>query len=171
MVKSAVRAMDAVEQCVEREWSHKVETFTVTGASKRGWTTWLTGAVDPRVTAAKVAEHPRQESRGHAGRCAEPHLAALQAVRGCRLLANALVTGEHLAGMEKDTLAHGSRDGTAAVTAQQGDPEFFLQPSDRVADAGLRDGKAVGRFTEAVGFHHGHQRTELRERHVKCLAP
>jgi PhoPQ-activated pathogenicity-related protein len=45
MVKSAVRAMDAVQQL------HGIERFVVTGASKRGWTTWLTGAVDTRVVA------------------------------------------------------------------------------------------------------------------------
>jgi len=51
MVKSAVRAMDATEEYAAKEWSLEVRTFTVTGASKRGWTTWLTGAVDDRVTA------------------------------------------------------------------------------------------------------------------------
>ena len=51
MVKSAVRAMDAVGQCAAEAWSLDVRTFTVTGASKRGWTTWLTGAVDQRATA------------------------------------------------------------------------------------------------------------------------
>jgi PhoPQ-activated pathogenicity-related protein len=51
MVKSAVRGMDAVQQFAERDWQMKIERFTVTGASKRGWTTWLTAAVDARVRA------------------------------------------------------------------------------------------------------------------------
>jgi PhoPQ-activated pathogenicity-related protein len=51
MVKSAVRAMDAVQEFAGQEWKLDIEHFTMTGASKRGWTTWLTSAVDPRVTA------------------------------------------------------------------------------------------------------------------------
>jgi PhoPQ-activated pathogenicity-related protein len=51
MVKSAVRGMDATEEFSKEKWSLDIDTFTVTGASKRGWTTWLTGAVDQRVTA------------------------------------------------------------------------------------------------------------------------
>jgi len=49
MVKSAVRAMDCVEQLAVKEWGSTVKGFVVTGASKRGWTTWLTGATDKRV--------------------------------------------------------------------------------------------------------------------------
>jgi PhoPQ-activated pathogenicity-related protein len=51
MVKSAVRAMDTVQAYAKQEHKENIEKFVVTGASKRGWTTWLTGAVDPRVTA------------------------------------------------------------------------------------------------------------------------
>ena len=51
MTKSAVRAMDAVQQLSEKEWGKKVESFIVTGASKRGWTTWFTGEVDKRAKA------------------------------------------------------------------------------------------------------------------------
>jgi PhoPQ-activated pathogenicity-related protein len=53
MVKSAVRAMDATQEFLSSEEGGKVkiDEFVVAGGSKRGWTTWLTGAVDKRVTA------------------------------------------------------------------------------------------------------------------------
>jgi len=51
MTKAAVRAMDALGEFSARELGTKLERFVVTGGSKRGWTTWLTSATDPRVVA------------------------------------------------------------------------------------------------------------------------
>jgi PhoPQ-activated pathogenicity-related protein len=51
MVKSAVRAMDAVQAWASQQGRPELKRFVATGASKRGWTTWLTGAVDDRVVA------------------------------------------------------------------------------------------------------------------------
>lgn len=51
MVKSAVKAMDCVQEYSEKELSLITDKFVVSGASKRGWTTWLTGAHDKRVVA------------------------------------------------------------------------------------------------------------------------
>lgn len=56
MTKAAVRAMDTVQQALpyvskKAVGDAEVEDFIVAGASKRGWTTWLTGAVDSRVRA------------------------------------------------------------------------------------------------------------------------
>ncbi len=46
MVKSAVRGMDTVQRFCSEKLYWPVEKFLVAGASKRGWTTWLTGAYE-----------------------------------------------------------------------------------------------------------------------------
>lgn len=53
MIKSAVRAMDTMTAVMASEDGGKqtVDRFVVAGGSKRGWTTWLTGALDKRVVA------------------------------------------------------------------------------------------------------------------------
>ena len=53
MVKSVVRCMDAVVSFVGSSagGSRTINHFVLTGGSKRGWTAWLTAAVDSRVTA------------------------------------------------------------------------------------------------------------------------
>lgn len=52
MVKSAVRAMDCVSDIMQKNGGKPIDKFVVSGASKRGWTTYLTAAVDQRVIAA-----------------------------------------------------------------------------------------------------------------------
>ncbi len=47
MTKAAVRTMDAIEEHTAQDWESQVGSFVVTGASKRGWTTWWTAAVAP----------------------------------------------------------------------------------------------------------------------------
>jgi PhoPQ-activated pathogenicity-related protein len=79
MVKSAVRAMDATTEATKKEWGLDLATFTVTGASKRGWTTWLTGAVDDRAVAIapmvidmlNMTEHTKLQKSSFEGKSSE----------------------------------------------------------------------------------------------------
>ena len=51
MTKSAVAAMDAIQSILVEKEGEEILKFVVSGASKRGWTTWTAGAVDNRVEA------------------------------------------------------------------------------------------------------------------------
>lgn len=53
MVKSGVRALDAIQEFLASDAGGKIkiDQFVVAGGSKRGWTTWLVGAADKRVIA------------------------------------------------------------------------------------------------------------------------
>jgi PhoPQ-activated pathogenicity-related protein len=54
MTKAAVRTMDTVQTFAASK-GKSIKNFLVIGGSKRGWTTWLTAAVDPRVRAIAPA--------------------------------------------------------------------------------------------------------------------
>jgi PhoPQ-activated pathogenicity-related protein len=57
MVKATLRAMDAMTEFVNKKFpeeSYQLDYYTIAGASKRGWTTWDVGAVDPERVVAIV---------------------------------------------------------------------------------------------------------------------
>ncbi|MDZ7719098.1 MAG: PhoPQ-activated pathogenicity-related family protein [Balneolaceae bacterium] len=51
MTAAAQRAMDTITDFMQTRQSATVDSFVVSGASKRGWTTWTTGIFDDRVVA------------------------------------------------------------------------------------------------------------------------
>ncbi|ELT99115.1 hypothetical protein CAPTEDRAFT_215443 [Capitella teleta] len=51
MCKGVKRAFDAMQEFVTEMTGNELKNYMVAGASKRGWTTWLQGAVDDRVEA------------------------------------------------------------------------------------------------------------------------
>lgn len=51
MTTAAVRALDVLQAFSKETLNNRLERFVVAGGSKRGWTTWTTGAVDDRVVA------------------------------------------------------------------------------------------------------------------------
>lgn len=51
MTKATVRAMDTIQRVLQDEEDITIDDFLVLGGSKRGWTTWLTAAVDDRIKA------------------------------------------------------------------------------------------------------------------------
>eukprot|EP01116_Phalansterium_solitarium_P018307 TRINITY_DN4813_c0_g1_i1.p1 TRINITY_DN4813_c0_g1~~TRINITY_DN4813_c0_g1_i1.p1 ORF type:complete len:334 (+),score=96.50 TRINITY_DN4813_c0_g1_i1:25-1002(+) len=83
MTKGAVRAMDTVQALVaqQEKSAPAIKNFVVMGASKRGWTTWTTAAVDPRVKAIIPIVMPilnMQENMNHHWQCLGEWSFALQ---------------------------------------------------------------------------------------------
>lgn len=68
MTKAVVRAMDTVQKALATR-SITIKDFMLYGGSKRGWTAWLTAAVDPRVRALVPASidllNLRAQNRHH----------------------------------------------------------------------------------------------------------
>jgi PhoPQ-activated pathogenicity-related protein len=48
-------AMDTTIAFAKQKTGNTIDRYAVAGASKRGWTTWLTAAVDKRVMAMVLA--------------------------------------------------------------------------------------------------------------------
>jgi PhoPQ-activated pathogenicity-related protein len=51
MIKASVRAMDTITDFISTKFpsdNYQLDSYAVIGASKRGWTTWLVGAVDSK---------------------------------------------------------------------------------------------------------------------------
>lgn len=55
MTKAVVRAIDTLQEFAKQELYLDLDGFVLAGASKRGWTAWMTAAVDPRVTGVAAA--------------------------------------------------------------------------------------------------------------------
>jgi PhoPQ-activated pathogenicity-related protein len=51
MTKAAIKTMDAVTEFWQESTQSTIVQWVVSGASKRGWTAWLVGTVDPRCKA------------------------------------------------------------------------------------------------------------------------
>lgn len=50
MVKATLRAMDTITDFTKKKFpeaNYQIDYYTIAGASKRGWTTWDVGVVDP----------------------------------------------------------------------------------------------------------------------------
>jgi PhoPQ-activated pathogenicity-related protein len=54
MVKAGYQVMRAVQEFLKEQKMAEIEGWVVSGASKRGWTTWDVGATDCKTCPAKI---------------------------------------------------------------------------------------------------------------------
>jgi len=97
MVKGVARAMDTIEHLGGAEPDWDVNDFVISGHSKRGWTTWLTGAYEVK----------RADDAGEASRIAAIIPSCFEALNLGDQMAHQRASLLELPGEDSDLLMHG----------------------------------------------------------------
>ncbi len=162
MTKAAVRGLDTIQSFLSGK-SVRVDDFIVLGGSKRGWTTWLTAAVDPRIKAIApvsidMLNLGRQfvhqwEAYGFYSSAVEDYVAfdlpcRMQSVEGQKLLSII------------DPYAYRDRYTMPKLIVNSAGDQFFLPDSSRFYFADLPEPKLL-RYTPNTDHSQGDDPVEL----------
>jgi PhoPQ-activated pathogenicity-related protein len=168
MVKSVVQAMNAVQAFARtRDDVPDVSSFVLIGASKRGWTAWLTAAVDARVRAIVPVSidipNIRKQFPHHFASYGEysPALADYQAFGiGCRIASE---RGQALLDIV-DPFSYRERLIQPKLILNSAGDEFFVSDSWRFYYDGLRGDNRL-RYTPNTDHDQGD--AQARYEHIK----